>query len=91
MVPQWDFLQKVPTPNLPRPWQVHNHCLALSDRRGISGGKVSQWEMYRCMREKYGADEFSYMPESFVLPRSVLDREGTPWIVKLCWETGSRC
>ena len=69
MIPQWTFLHTAATPHLPRPWQVHNHCLSLSDRRGISGSKVSQWELYRCMREKYGEVDFSYMPETFILPR----------------------
>ena len=69
MVPQWDFFHTAAIPHLPRPWQVHNHCLSLSDRQGISGSKVSQWELYRCMREKYGEEDFSYMPETFILPR----------------------
>ena len=71
MVPQWDFFHMAATPHLPRPWQIHNHCLALTNRRGISGSKVSQWELFRCMREKFGLEEFSYMPESPIIPRSV--------------------
>ena len=69
MIPQWDYFSKAPTTNLPRPWQIHNHCLSLHDKRGISGGKISQWELFKCMRDKFGLEEFSYMPESFVLPR----------------------
>ncbi len=68
MIPQWNYLHLAPTPDLPRPWQVHNHCLSLTDYRGISGGKVSQWLLFKCMRDKYGVDEFSYMPESLVIP-----------------------
>ena len=69
MVPQWDYLHMSSTRDLPRPWQIHNHCLSLTDKRGISGTKVSQWELYSCMRDKYGPEEFSYMPKSLVLPR----------------------
>ena len=71
MVPQWDYLQKTATPRLPRPWQTHNHCLALTGQQGISGTKVSQWELYQCMRNKYGENEFSYMPDTYILPRLV--------------------
>ncbi|CAI8021259.1 Deoxyadenosine kinase [Geodia barretti] len=89
MVPQWEALHTTKTPGLPRPWQVHNHCLSLSNSRGISGSKVSQWEMYRCMREKHGEEAFSYMPDTFILPKErfrlerELVKEGSPWIVKL--------
>ena len=69
MVPQWEFLHTAKTPGLPRAWQVHNHCLSLSGHRGISGSKVSQWELYRCMREKHGAEAFSYMPATLILPK----------------------
>lgn len=69
MVPQWVALKTAKIPDYPRPWQTHNHCLSLSNHRGISGTKVSQWEMYRCMREKYGAEDFSYMPDTFILPK----------------------
>ncbi len=68
MVPQWDFFPRASTPLLPRTWQVHNHCLPLTNNRGIAGGKVSQWKLFKCMRDKYGAKEFSYMPESLSLP-----------------------
>lgn len=68
MVPQWNHFRTAATPGLPRPWQIHNHCLALTNKRGISGGKVSQWQLYKCMRDKYGPSEFSYMPESLVIP-----------------------
>ena len=68
MVPQWDHFHTASTRGLPRPWQIHNHCLALTNKRGISGGKVSQWQLYKCMRDKYGPMEFSYMPESLVIP-----------------------
>lgn len=71
MVPQWNHLRSSPTPNLPRPWQVHNHCLSLTNNRGISGDKVSQWKLYKCMRDVHGPQEFSYMPESLVLPELV--------------------
>ena len=71
MIPQWDYLHTASTPNLPRPWQVHNHCLSLHDGIGISGSKVSQWELYKCMRKKHGPQEFNYMPESLVIPRCV--------------------
>ena len=70
MVPQWDSLH---TASTARPWQVHNHCLSLSNHRGISGNKVSQWEMYKCMRDKYHDENFSYMPETFILPRLVIN------------------
>jgi hypothetical protein len=69
MVPQWEALHTTKTPGLLRPWQVHNHCLSLSNGRGISGSKVSQWEMYRCMIEKHGQEAFSYMPDTFILPK----------------------
>lgn len=69
MIPQWDYLPRASTPNLPRLWQVHNHCLSLHNQRGISGSKTSQWELFKCMRNKYGEDEFHYMPECIVLPR----------------------
>lgn len=74
MVPQWNHLHLAATPNLPRPWQTHNHCLSLTGNRGISGSKVSQWELFRCMRERHGAAEFSYMPESLVLPELVVNQ-----------------
>ena len=69
MIPQWDYLSLASTPNLPQPWQVHNHCLSLHNQRGISGSKASQWELFKCMRDKYGAEEFHYMPECVILPR----------------------
>ena len=59
MVPQWDFFRMASTPHLPRPWQIHNHCLALTNKRGISGSKVSQWELFRCMREKFGPEVYA--------------------------------
>ena len=61
------------TRRLPRPWQIHNHCLALTDKRGISGSKVSQWELFKCMKDKFGPEEFSYMPETLVIPRYVIN------------------
>ncbi len=72
MIPQWNNFQTAQTPNLPRPWQVHNHCLSLRDGQGISGNKISQWNLYKCMRDKHGPIEYNYMPESLVLPRYIL-------------------
>ncbi len=69
MIPQWDFIASSSTHGLPHTWQVHNHCLSLTDLRGISGGKVSQWQLFQCMRDKFGDKEFSYMPESLILPK----------------------
>ena len=69
MVPQWSYLHTALTPALPRPWQVHNHCLSLHDGKGISGTKVSQWQFFKCMMTKYGSQHFDYMPETLVLPR----------------------
>ena len=68
LVPQWDYFDRASTADLPRPWQVHNHCLPLTNNRGISGAKVSQWKLFKCMRDKHGEKEFNYMPESLILP-----------------------
>ena len=68
MTPQWDHFRGADTPDLPRPWQIHNHCLPLTNKKGISGEKTSQWELYKCMRDKFGPAEFSYMPESLIIP-----------------------
>ena len=69
MIPQWSYLHTALTPGLPRPWQVHNHCLSLHDGKGISGNKVSQWQFFKCMMTKYGSQQFDYMPETLALPR----------------------
>jgi len=68
MVSQWDFFKRAGTQGLPRSWQIHNHCLPLTNFRGVSGEKVSQWQLFKCMRNKFGSAEFSYMPESLILP-----------------------
>ena len=81
MVPQWDHF-----PNgIPKKWQVHNHCLTLPNFKGISGDKISQWEKYRCMQDRFGTESYSYMPHSFV--PSPQDSEpdeqaGVAWILK---------
>lgn len=90
MVPQWSSLPTSPSPDLqlPRPWQRHNHCLSLTDNRGISGGKISQWQLFKCMRKAHGSRHFSYMPESLILPDEVSELErvfktdDSPWIIK---------
>lgn len=89
MVPQWHSLHTASTPDLPRPWQRHNHCLSLTNNRGISGAKVSQWKLYKCMRDAHGSKLFSYMPDSLILPdeapklEEILNTDHSPWIVKL--------
>ncbi|XP_019855248.1 PREDICTED: tubulin polyglutamylase TTLL4-like [Amphimedon queenslandica] len=90
LIPQWDYLHTASTRNLPRPWQVHNHCLSLHDGDGISGTKASQWKHYQCMVSKFGTEKYNYMPETFILPRDVeqlksaLEYDGVqrPWILK---------
>ena len=68
MYPQWNFINKQSV-TVPSYWQIHNHCFALTDNQGISGTKISQWEHYKCMRNRYGPDAFWYMPETVVLQR----------------------
>ena len=81
MVPQWEHFPE----DIPRRWQVHNHCLTLVNFRGISGSKISQWEKFKCMQDKFGKESFSYMPDSFIPPLDQIsgytDRY-VAWIVK---------
>lgn len=81
MVPQWEHFPE----NIPHRWQVHNHCLTLVNFRGISGSKISQWEKFKCMQDKFGQGSYSYMPYSFITPleqiSSYIDRD-VAWIVK---------
>ena len=69
LVPQWDYLKTPPNNDIPHKWQVHNHCLSLHGGRGISGSKVSQWELFQCMRAKHGSSKYGYMPETLIYPR----------------------
>ena len=81
MVPQWGHFPD----GIPKKWQVHNHCLTLSNFKGISGDKISQWEKYRCMRDKFGMESYGYMPDSFVpSPQDSIPGEeaGVAWILK---------
>ncbi|KAI6650583.1 Tubulin polyglutamylase TTLL4-like isoform X2 [Oopsacas minuta] len=83
MVPQWDHF-----PNgVPKKWQVHNHCFNLANFKGISGDKISQWEKFICMQNKFGKEVINYMPDSFIPPHQYnqfpkrIDKEES-WIVK---------
>ena len=83
MVPQWEHLPWW----APRKWQVHNHCLSLSNFKGISGDKISQWDKFSCMKNKFGKEAYNYMPDSFTpTPEFPKDnghsRKGMAWIMK---------
>jgi hypothetical protein len=90
LIPQWNYFHTAYTENMPRSWQLHNHCLSLRDGRGISGNKESQWELFKCMVDQHGSSHFNYMPDTLILPReksllkSMLDSDGfeRPWIIK---------
>lgn len=87
MFPQWDYItqQSIAVPSY---WQVHNHCFALSNNQGISGTKISQWNHYKCMRDKHGPDAFQYMPKTIILQSDMdllkkeLLENREPWILK---------
>ena len=81
MVPQWEHFPE----GIPHRWQVHNHCLALTNFRGISGSKISQWEKFKCMQDKFGKESYNYMPDSFIPPLEQISGytgRDVAWIVK---------
>jgi hypothetical protein len=88
LVPQWDYLPKGDE-EFPRTWQIQNHCFGMRNVEGISGSKVSQWKHFECMRSEFGAKDFDFIPESYILPeeredlvKQLQDDSSVWWIAK---------